>query len=46
MKPGWRYANRLGIQGRTADVLRIAIKATGQQLEAERKKLKKLTYGS
>ena len=46
MKPGWRYAKQLGIQTRTADVVRLAIKATTQQLEAERRKLKKLTYGS
>ena len=46
VKPSWRFANQLGIQRRTAEILRLAIKATGQQLEAERKRLKKLTYGS
>lgn len=46
MKADWKYVEQLGIQRRTTDVLRLAIKATGQQLEAERKKLRKLTYGS
>lgn len=46
MKPEWRYAKQFGIHERTAGVIRLAIKATNLQLQMERKKLKKLTYGS
>lgn len=46
MKPEWRYAKQFAIHERTAGVVRLAIKATHLQLANERKKLKKLTYGS
>lgn len=46
MKPEWRFANELGIHRRTKEVIRLAIKATEQQLKHERRRLQKLKYGS
>lgn len=42
----WRYAQQLGIQQRTKEVLKLAIAATRRQLEHEHKKLKKIKYGA
>jgi len=42
----WRYANQFGIHRRTAEVIKLAIEATQAQLLTERKKLRKLKYGS
>lgn len=42
----WRYAEQFGIHRRTAEVVKLAIQATQAQLLSERKKLRKLKYGS
>ena len=44
--PKWKFQKNLPIQGRMADVIRQTIEATKKQIEAERKKLRKMQYGS
>lgn len=43
--PTWEYKNRLAIHGRMAEVIKKTIEATKLELEAQRKKLRKLQYG-
>lgn len=45
VKPEWKFRDRLPIQDRMAEVIRLTIKATQDQIEVERKKLRKLQYG-
>lgn len=46
MKHEWVYKNRLPIYDRMAEVVKLTIDATKQQLEADRRKLRRLQYGS
>jgi hypothetical protein len=46
VKPEWKHRTRFPIQDRMAEVIRLTIKATQSQIEVERKKLRKLQYGS
>jgi hypothetical protein len=45
VKPEWKFRKNLPIQERMAEVIRLTIKASQQQLAAERKKLRKMQYG-
>jgi hypothetical protein len=42
----WVYKNRLPIYDRMAEVVKLTIDVTKQQLESDRRKLRKLQYGS
>jgi hypothetical protein len=46
VSPEWKFRRQLPIQERMAEVVRLTIKATRSQIEAERKRLRKLQYGS
>ena len=41
----WKYTTRLPIYDRMSEILKLAITATEKQLEAERRKLRKMQYG-
>jgi hypothetical protein len=45
-KHEWVFRNRLPIYDRIGEVVKLAIDATKQQLESDRRKLKRLQYGS
>lgn len=45
-KPEWVYRDQLPIHTRMSEIIRLTIKATEQQLKADRRKLRKLQYGS
>lgn len=45
-EPEWVYRNQLPIYDRMGEIIRLTIKATEQQLKADRRKLRKLQYGS
>lgn len=44
--PRWEYRNELKIQGKMREVVKLTIAASEKEIEALRRKLKKLTYGS
>lgn len=46
MRPEWRYANHLGIHRRMKEIIQLSMATTKKQLEHERRKLRKLKYGS
>jgi hypothetical protein len=46
VKPEWKFVNRLPIQDRTVEVLRLTAKAMEQQIKIEQKKLARLKYGT
>ena len=46
VKPEWKFRKNLPIQERMAEVIRLTIEASRKQIEAERKKLRKMQYGS
>lgn len=46
VKPEWKHRTRFPIQDRMSEVIRLTIKATQSQIELERKRLRKLQYGS
>lgn len=45
-QPQWQYKTRLPIQDQLVTVLKHTIEATKLELEAARKKLRKMKYGS
>lgn len=46
MKHKWEYRERLNIHNQMTDVVQKTIDATKSQLEAYRRKLRKMQYGS
>ena len=46
VKPEWKFKQQLPIQERMADVIRKAKAAAEAQLVLERKRLRKMQYGS
>lgn len=42
----WKYQNEFPIQGRMREVVKLTLEAAKAELEKNRKKLKKLQYGS
>jgi hypothetical protein len=42
----WKYQESFPIYGRMKQLINLTIKATEQQLVADRRKLRKLQYGS
>jgi hypothetical protein len=42
----WKYQKEFPIQGRMREVIKLTIEATKAELEKNRKKLRKLQYGS
>ena len=46
LKHEWVYKNRLPIYDRIGEVVKLAIDATKQQVESDRRKLRRLQYGS
>ena len=45
-QPEWVYRRQLPIHNRMAEIIKLTIQATEQQLKADRRKLRKLQYGS
>lgn len=45
-RPEWKFRKNLPIQERMADVIRKTIAASQEQLKLERKRLRKMQYGS
>ena len=45
-KPEWKFVNRMPIYDKISDFIRLSIKTAEQQLKADRRKLRKLQYGS
>lgn len=45
-EPEWKYRKRFPIHDRMSEIIKLTIKATEQQLAADRRKLRKLQYGS